>query len=389
MRPDTSSRRSLLGVFIGAAALAASSVAVPAAKADLGVPLPVLWEGRVQEDGQPADAEVVAFLRPPAEALVPGVPLVPLARTRTDSNGHFTLRSLPTPDVSALTPESGWTTVMVAAFTDDGISLAMDSVAWKDRWVTDPSALLGDKRLAQMVFPSERPNVLVTVPMKSRKPSGSDQDEAHAPSGAGSCWLTGAEGLGHKLVDVGELHLDQNWGGVFSYTNTRSSSFQIGVSHEGAGWKAGGSVSMSKNSTFGQPQEVPSANHERYWSYKADMDFKKFDWACNKGYPDVHHAATVEPIRWRGGMEQVAGGEAPRCNRDFITPVLPHGKPFREKGQSMTLHGAISVAGFSGSMTSGFSDAVRNEWHNPLEVHRNLCGSTDILTANTRVRSLP
>jgi hypothetical protein len=34
-------------------------------------------------------------------------------------------------------------------------------------------------------------------------------------------------------VAVGELHLNAHWGGLFEYTNTRTTSFQAGVSHDG------------------------------------------------------------------------------------------------------------------------------------------------------------
>lgn len=255
--------------------------------------------------------------------------------------------------------------------------------------MTDPAALLAEQPLStQQVPATERPNMLVTVPMKSGTPSGSERDEAHAPSGAGSCWLTGSENLGHKDVNVGELHLNRDWGGLFSYSTTKSSSFEIGVSHQGSGWGAGGSVSMAKNTEFGQPVRLATAETDRYWNWKAKMVYKRFEWGCNKGYPDVHRADTLEPTLWTGDLRRSTEGNPATCNEQFAINVEPTSEPYRKGGSSQTLRGAINVLGFSGSVTSGFSKEVRNEWHNPLDRNRTLCGETGYITERTRVTSL-
>src|SRR2546421_2328464 len=106
-------RPRLLGILVALLPVAGSMTVAPAVSA--ASVLPVLWEGEVHDSvGHPAAAEVVAFLRPPAEALVPGVPLVPLARADTDGAGRFTIRALPTEAVRAATGESGWVTLLVA-----------------------------------------------------------------------------------------------------------------------------------------------------------------------------------------------------------------------------------------------------------------------------------
>jgi len=386
--PRTTSRRGLVGALFSVAALAGSLVGIPAASALGRDALPVLWEGKILDPaGQPAAAEVVALLRPPPEALVPGVPLVPLARTTTDNAGGFSLRSLPTPALTAMTGESGWLTVMLAAFTHDGMSMAVDSVAWHGgRWITDP-AELASGAASDVTSTNQRPKVLTTVAL--RTPSGEDRDQGHAPKGVGSCWMTSAKGAGDHYVAVGELHLDRDWGGMFEYSQSRYSSFQIGVSHEGSGWSVGGSVSMAKNTKFEVPHDLPSEARERFWTWKAHMDFKRFGWGCNKGYPEVHHAATLEPVEWRGGLPPTEGGDLPTCNPEHKATFGPGAKPKRQVGSSVTLTGAITVPGFTGSMTSAFSESVVNQWINPTKRNRQLCGESDDLTKDTRVLSLP
>lgn len=400
----TVGRRSITAL----AALAATIVGVPAAGAG-EFAAPVLWEGVVQTpDGQPTAAEIVAYVRNSASEMEPGNSLVRLGRATADSSGHFTLRAVPTPALETATDEAGWATIMVAAISEKGVSLAVDSVAWKPeasgkhtgksegRWVTNPGDLLAGVSETKAFRASEaesvaataqeRPNVLVVSdsPGKTFAPMS---DPSHSPDPG---WCVGpkeTKDIGVSPVGVGELHLNRNWGGLFSYTNTKNTSFQIGVSQDGKSWRAGGSKSMGKNSSFGQDQPLVSARNERFWTWKADMVFKRFKWTC--GMPGRWQTLyTIEPVEWTGGLRQVDGGAPPACNPQYTNPVVPGGTAWREKGSSISLEGAISVAGFHGSATSAFSESVRNEWRNTLSTHRNLCGSrARLATGDTRVHS--
>ena len=90
-------------------------------------------------------------------------------------------------------------------------------------------------------------------------------------------------------------------------------------------------------------------------------------------------------------LHQTQGGDEPRCDPAHMSPVLPNGKHVRREKQSTTYGGGISVAGFSGSVTTTIARGVETEWHNLVPRERQLCGeSRDIAdTRPTRIRSLP
>lgn len=373
-----------LSSFFAAFVAAAGLIAVaPATQADV---LPVLWEGDVRTSaGQPTPAEVVAFIRPPALELVPGAPLVPLARTTTDATGHFTLRSLPSEAFRLAQDDAGWVTIMVAAFSADRVTMAVDSIAWNAdavRWITHPAELVEPSN--PVTTATERPTVLVV-------PAAAPTAQGDPPRGFGSCWLKGSRDEGVHPVEVGELHLHMQWGGKFKYTNTRTSSFQVGVAEKGHGWEVGGSVSWSRERGLTHEKHpIPARDNIQMFSYDADMIFKRFDWGCNKGYPDVSEVSTLEPVDWTGGMHQRVGGPQPPCgNERYHSSVDPRTVVTRDEGSSMTLDGAISVLGFRGSMTSAISRSVVYTFDNTVWWERNLCGSSNYIVNETRVASLP
>jgi hypothetical protein len=65
--------------------------------------------------------------------------------------------------------------------------------------------------------------------------------------------------------------------------------------------------------------------------------------------------------------------------------VVAGGKLRRQTGSSITLNQAISIAGFTGSMTSTVADGVGYLWHNDRPFPRAICGATATLDGNTRV----
>ena len=139
-----------LVVLSTALLLAAPAAAVSAAEPTL----PLLWAGQVQDEAgaDRAGVEIVAFARPPVDALEAGTPLPEVARATTGRDGRFALRTGPSPAITGNADPAGWTTVMVAAFGPEGMTLAVDSVAWQagqqfgaggGRWVTSPAERSG------------------------------------------------------------------------------------------------------------------------------------------------------------------------------------------------------------------------------------------------------
>ncbi|MGH8973458.1 MAG: hypothetical protein ACRD0C_09670 [Acidimicrobiia bacterium] len=89
-----------------------------------------------------------------------------------------------------------------------------------------------------------------------------------------------------------------------------------------------------------------------------------------------------------GTLVAVPATAEPGCNQKYADPV-PGGQYFsRGEGSSITFGGGINVVGFSGSVTSTVSSYVKYKWTNTVGLPRNLCGESDYLTKNTRVRSM-
>jgi hypothetical protein len=398
-----------LGVVVSAVAVFCASLAIqPIARADETAP-PVLWEGEIRTpDGMAADgADVVAYARPPAVSIQPGQELVEVARTTTDESGRFVLRAWPDTAMS-MADKAGWATVMLTAFSRDGMSLAVDSVSFEPtpysaksvgshptragRWVTSPAERFrepGTYRAAsvedQVTTEAERPAVLVLEP--GAKPEPGRFAAAAVPKARRGCWKVGEKDLGVRPVKVGELHLNRHWGGNFTYTSTRSSSFQIGVSQSGDHWKLGGSVSLGDEVSGESGGGLPARDADEIYLWDANMVFKRLSWGCG-GEMNYYFIDTVEPVLWTGGMWQYPGTVEPPCNPSFRAPVGPNRYYERREGSSITFQAGIGVAGFSGDVTSAVSRTVTYRWDNTVNAHRFLCGSSAHLTRNTRVTSL-
>ncbi|HEV3364922.1 MAG TPA: hypothetical protein VG795_12435, partial [Acidimicrobiia bacterium] len=329
-RPSVILRRPL-GVLLATVAVLCASLAIqPIAHADETAP-PVLWEGEIRTpDGRAAGgADVVAYARPPAASIKAGHELVEVARTTTDQSGRFVLRAWPDTTMT-MADQAGWATIMLTAFSADGMSLAVDSVAFEPtpysaksmgahrtsrtgRWVTSPAERFREPGTYRALSvedeatanEAERPAVLVLEP--GAKAERGRFVAAEVPKARRGCWNVGEKDLGVRPVKVGELHLNRHWGGNFTYTSTRSSSFQIGVSRSGDNWKLGGSVSLG-NEVSGESggPDLPARDADEVYLWDAQMVFKRLSWGCG-GEMNHYFIDTVEPVQWTGGMWQYAG----------------------------------------------------------------------------------
>lgn len=395
--------------FIGAPAVRA---AVPVA--------PTLWEGKiVAADGRPLAGEVVAYARPAGLGLDEGsAPLREIARTRTDGSGRYVLRSLHTDVLRQAEDQNGWTNVMVAAFGDDGsFNLAFDSLAWapagginaqsadpaKGRWVTTPAerlateqgeirALSVDAREDPAEVATERPPTMVLSNQGERTFSAQGIPNPDKPADRNCLGVTKAEQVGDGInTKVGEVHLDRDWTGNFSYSSTKSSSFQVGVRQAGQGWGLGGSTSSMQRSEF-ENHSAPELESSRLWNFAANLRYGHYWWRCYGG-GRWYDAESIQPYTWIGGLPPSVGGPEPGCNRSHTAAVQGNrGWAVRQAGRSTTYERAIDVLGFAGSVTTTHGDKAQTVWVNKAPQTRFLCGErADPADAgkSTRIRSLP
>jgi hypothetical protein len=182
------------------------------------------------------------------------------------------------------------------------------------------------------------------------------------------------------------MHLEQGWSGKFSYATTSSSSFQVGVRQEGQGWSLGGSTSSLKESESRTGTDRGLAENHMY-TFAGDIDYVRTTWKCNRA-DSWHWVEMVEPSSWRGGIRQNDLGSPPPCDPKKKSPVPPLGYHDRGLKESTTLEGAVSVIGFSGSVTTAVAKGVVYHWDNNVNRERYLCGSNGFITQNTRIASL-
>jgi hypothetical protein len=405
-------RHRTLTVALAFVAVFCASLSVqPIATADETAP-PVLWSGEIRtQDGSAADgADVVAYARPPAASIKHGQEMVEVARTTTDGSGRFVLRAWPDTAMS-LANQAGWATVMLTAFSDDGMSLAVDSVAFEPttqytaksvgtptrrsgRWVTSPAERFrepGTFRATstedEAATAAERPAVLVLDPA-GKPEQGHFSAMGSVPKARRGCWNVGEKDLGVRPVKVGELHLNRHWAGNFTYTSTKTSSFQIGVSRSGDNWKMGGSVTLGDEISGKQGGPgYPARDANQILAWDAQMVYKRLSWGCG-GEMNYYFIDTVEPVLWTGGVWEYPLVDEPSCNQRFRMPVGPNRYYERQEGSSVTFHAGIAVAGFSGDVHSAVSRSVLYRWDNTVNAHRFLCGSSAFVTESTRVASL-
>lgn len=383
---------------------------------------PRLWEGTlVGVEGRPASAEVVAFARPSGLGLDEGAePLAEIARTRTDGSGHYVLRSLHTEALREAEDRDGWTNVMVAAFGDDGsFNLAFDSLSWvpaggfraaaaegpdtsaRGRWVTSAaarlaaeqgeiSALSADAAEDPAEVAQEHPPVMVLSGHGEQVFSAQGSaPKPKWPADSNCMALLRSEDLGEINTKVGEVHLDRDWNGFFSYTTSRHSSFQVGVRPAGQGWSVGGSTSSLQNTqaTSESSRQLPAG---RLHNFAADIKYGRYFWRCY-GRDRWYDAESIQPYTWKGGLWPSVGGPEPGCNPNHTSPVADDGVLKRAAKQSTTYEGAISVAGFTGSATTTIAQGVETHWSNKTNRVRFLCGDREPIASAkaNRIRSLP
>jgi hypothetical protein len=405
MRSSPGRQRLFLVSALSVALLVAS---LPAAWAEEG--LPVLWQGQVRTPaGNPGSgATVIAYARPPGVNLESGTSLAEVARTTADSSGQFTLRAAPSTTMQAAADAAGWVSVMVSAISPEGMAMAVDSVTWaphpgysaasadapRGRWLTTPSereaASQGGQFRATAAAPTaevakERPSVLRLS--KGIQDLDTPRFAARGSSATSGCGLYKKEDAGVRPTGIGELFLQAGWGGTFAYTNTRTTSFQIGLSDDGKAWGVGGSTTVSRQVQGRSHGEMAARSEFQRYAYSADMIFKRFTWTCGQD-AYFYSEQTVEPVDWTLGMHQDNVSLYPGCNPRFQTSVPAGHALDRDGGSSVTLQGAINVIGFTGAVTSTVSSNVGYSWQNTTPYERYVCGESDYLSHDTRAVTL-
>lgn len=399
-------------------ALAALSLAVPhpavaAADRVLRSPdptAPLLWRGRVVDRlGVPVAGRVTAFLRPPASAIPdagsgsPAPASIPLASAVAGPSGDFELRAL-LPEVPAEYRPEGWLHVMVLAEAADGAwALANDSMRyvaptgtlWNGAWV---STIADEGRLrAALTAPKlptaaalaglitngltggfERPDLLQLGEPRTMAGTGPASGRWKGPGDPYvGCNAVAVEGREKAFRTISDIDVGPGWSHILGYTDTRTTSWDIGVEQSGGGWKAGGTTSFSNALSAGFDAEYgpyPSRFREEY---QIDLVHAKVLWRCgSKTSPGPFYIRTVEAENWAGGTFNQGEPIIP-CNPKHREPIAGRTKGWRLEGKTSKYSASAAGFGFRGGAAVTYTKAIKLGWHNHFEHARDVCGESD------------
>lgn len=382
--------------------------------------LPLLWSGQVlSANGRPAKADLTAFLRPPASAIpaadsaAPAPASIPLASTTTDGDGSFELRAEP-PAVPAEYRPGGWLHVMILATGDDGSwMVANDSMRYvpptptapKGAWLSTiaaedrlrslragplPKASVVDRLVAEdLTSGMERPDVLQLV----RPVPGAARGSGNRWKGPGDpyvgCSALAAEGREDGFRTIADIDVGPAWSFKVGYTDTRTTSWDVGVEQNGGSWKAGGTTSFSNSMSGGFNAEYgPYPNRFRE-SYQVKLTHAKVLWRCaSRTSPGPFYIRTVEPERWTGGTFNQGEPIIP-CNPREREPVGGRTEGWRKDGRTSKYSASAAVFGFSGGAAVTYERNILLKWRNHLGHPRDVCGETgNPYRGHTRVAAM-
>lgn len=382
--------------------------------------LPLLWNGQVLDaDGAPAKADVIAFIRPPASAIpaadsgAAAPASIPLASTTTDDDGGFELRAEPPAVPSAYRPD-GWLHVMVLATAVDGSwMVANDSmryvpaagVASRGVWLSTIAAeerlrsLLADPLPKASVMQAlvtedltsgiERPNVLQLVRPAPTAASGPGNRWKGPGDPYVGCSALAVEGRQEAFRTISDIDVGPAWSYKLKYTETGSTSWDIGVEQSGGQWKAAGTASFSQSHGKGFDAEYGPYPARFRESYQAQLLHAKVLWRCaSKKSPGPFHVRTVEPESWGGGTFNQGDPVVP-CNPRHRKPVAGRTTGWRDEDKASRYSASGGAFGFEGQAAVTYSKMTRLGWRNHLEPPRDVCGeSGNPFEGRTRVAAM-
>jgi hypothetical protein len=399
-------------------ALTAMCLAVPIPRVAAAVLLtepsvtgaPLLWSGTVLDrHGKPSAAHITAFLRPPASAIprdgsgAPAPSSIPLASGVASRDGRFELRTF-LPHVPSEYRPDGWLHVMVLAEGPDGSwSVANDSMRYvdaaggsgADAWLSTvaaeetlhsalaagaPSRALLNRLIAEdLTGGVERPNILeLGEPRLSAAGTGPAKGHWKGPGDPYvGCDALRVEGREKAFRTISDIDVGPAWSHILAYTDTKTTSWDIGVEQSGGQWKAGGTTSFSNVLSAGFDSEYGPYPDRFRESYQVDLVHAKVLWRCaSKTSPGPFYIRTVEPESWAGGTFNQGEPIIP-CNPKHREPVAGHTKGWRLEGRTSKYSASAAGFGFSGGAAVSYTREIKLGWHNHLGYARDVCGESD------------
>jgi len=419
------SHRRPLAVLFALVILACSGSVALAAEPETtsGSPAPLLWAGRVVDrHGQAAPALVSAFIRPPASAIpsageATAAPAsIPLTSGQTGQDGRFELR-VESPAVPAEYRPDGWLHVMLFTEGADGSwSIATDSVRYvpaggglaRPAWL---STLAAQERAEQLrTSGGSRTRTMAAMDrLEAEDQAGGDERPAVIQLGEPKAQASAAQPYGWKgpgepyvactarhvedrqkaMRTISDIDVGPHWSYAIDYTNTGTTSWDVGYEQSGGNWKVAGTSSFSDSHSTGFNAEYGPYPARFRETYQVRLVHAKVLWQCgSRTSPGPFYVRTVEPESWTGGTFNEGEPVVP-CNPRHKEPVAGRTYGWRYEGKSSKYSASAAVYGFSGQAAVSYSRSTRLGWRNHLEHARHVCGeSGHPYTGRTRVAAM-
>ncbi len=397
-----------------------------------GLTSAALWRGRLLDpSGVPTSGTVVAYIRPSGARVAatasasPDEALVPIARTTAGADGSFVLRADYDAALAPLLEKNGSATLMLVANTSGAIAFQLKTVWWSQptgtagAWVeNDPAASVPARSSAvsALLNPSDiklQSTTVATAAALKRvgRVLSPVRTASLAPPGNCIFWSGGTGPDSKAYIGATFLQKSSYWQARFGYTQTNTSSFQVGWSAAagggGASFTAAGSETTSSTNTAAGISNVNStsgsATGRKHW---ITVHTALNQWRCwnspttppNPAFWPLYY--TLEGGAWARDFA-TDGVPIPACDTNNANNQFHLGGTSsiaRDTGSSTSISNSLSgsISGQGGPISFNFGVNVQNDsslshlinsaWANTATGNKLLCGiEGPVLSGDTRV----
>lgn len=351
---------------------------------------PLIASGQVRDpDGAPVPAAVVLFSEDrPSLDLEPGAtfPLLPVARTTTDPDGHFVLRSAVT-DALARNATDGTVNLTLMAFAasgQQGTFVARDlaghlpgaEISAASGW-SDPTSEDGG------LVPVD----LVVAPAATGGGVSPAAADADAPDVTAASCSSRVVDRWTDWVKIGEYQSNDSFvDGSFQYGRTADSSIE-GLFHAGGvivaaagdvtaaagGWSVTGAAKVSNSSSV--TVLTNKLKGKIAYTFFGDFRFEQTYHPCATALPYVPYPWTdVRAVSWRGGTKYTDRSRRV-CPANYKIQVPRNSVWKRFDKKAANYQAAVTVFGIGLRAQSGYSSSLGVTFRTGAQRGGSLCGT--------------
>ncbi|WP_422646886.1 hypothetical protein [Actinoalloteichus caeruleus] len=335
---------------------------------------PVLMSGRVVKEGgeMPSGGVVVRLLAWPAGRELASLEdgdtftLTPIARTSTDSDGHYELRVDPSVDLGRFESEDGLVEVSLDVQAPEGQASYQGTVAPEEALGGTFSSRAAGDEVVEPSLPSELDLTLEPAGSVARSDVPADDDGlVHAQY----------VNLGVRWTNVGALFIKVTgvWGEL-QHLSGANAELGVGVASNNGSYSASGTVNRASDTTIG------FGRHGRYTYqfFDTQRPYARYTrWNCS----GTRSTSTVQPLAYggnAGGRSRSASAHIPPNQpRSRCAPYAPTFFHDQSKTKATTWATGAKVASLIGidlSSRTGYTTTTKTRFEF-VSAGRAVCGT--------------